>query len=163
MNAKAILLSTIICAGAADVATAQKAMVTGPHAIVYKTKANYKRLVPVVLSEDKSRIESYPDPHDVKAGGSAMLPTELHKGYLLDNRGIGANTAFLKMTWEKYAALPTVPSTDELYKMIIDKDPFSSICDCGSKRSFKRPAADLNKLIDSKKLLKTCKPIKPGK
>ena len=157
------LCFTLICAALANTASAQKAGVTGPHAIIYKTKGNYKKLVPVVLSDDKSKIVSYPDPHDMKTGGSRMQPTDLHKGYLLDNRGVGVNTAFIKMNWEKYAALPAAPSTDELYKMIVDKDPFTTICDCGNKHSFKHPIADLNRLIDGKKLQKACKTIKGGK
>ena len=67
-----------------DIASAQKARLTGPNILVYKTKKDYRKLVPVILSEDKSQIVSYPDPHDIKTGGDHMLPITLHKGYLMD-------------------------------------------------------------------------------
>ena len=158
-----ILCTIVLSLAGASTGLAQQAMVTGPHALVYKTKGNYRKLVPVVLSDDKATIVSSPDPRDVKAGGTRLLPTELHKGYLLDNRGISANTAFINMTVGKYAALPAAPSPAELYKMIIDKDPIVMLCDCGKKSAFKHPAADLNKLIGNKKLLKTCTLLKGKK
>ena len=37
-----------------------------PHLIVYKTKVDYNNFVPIILSEDKTEIISYPDPIDVK-------------------------------------------------------------------------------------------------
>ena len=163
MKAKNILCCTIVGWAAAYTATAQHAHAAGPHQLVYKTKADYRNLVPVELSDDKSKIISYPDPHDVKAGGGRLLPTKLHKGYLLDNRGIGANTAFINMTLQKYAALPAAPAPSELFSMIVDKDPIVALCDCGKKSAFKNPADDINKLIDSRKLLKSCTVIKNAK
>src|ERR1035437_9891940 len=73
---------------------------TGPPTMVYKTKADYSKNVPVTLSDDKSVIISYPAPIDLKPGGSFATPTLLQDGYLLDNRGINAKVAFLKMTYE---------------------------------------------------------------
>src|SRR5436309_2146351 len=79
--------------------------IPGPHAMVYKTKANYSKLVPVDMSDDKTQIASYPAPTDVVSGSGYATPTQLHSGYLLDNRGIGKNAAFLKLTYEEYAKL----------------------------------------------------------
>ncbi len=163
MNAKTLLCTAVISCCAAHAATAQHMRALVPHLLVYKTRGDYKNLVPIVLSDDKSKIVSYPDPHDVKAAGNRLLPTPLHKGYLLDNRGINANTAFLNMTWEKYAALPSAPSADELLSMIKDKDPVVMLCDCGKKSAFKHPAEDINRLIDGKKISKACTTIKNSK
>ncbi len=163
MNTKTILCSTIISCCAAQAVTAQHMQRPQPHLLVYKTKTNCRNLVPVVLSEDGSKIVSYPAPQDIKAGGSRLQPTPLHKGYLLDNSGVGANTAFINMTREKYAVLTEAPSASELFKMITHKDPITILCDCGIKSAFKNPAAEINKLIDSKTLLKTCTAIKKSK
>ncbi len=132
----------------------------GPHLLLYKTRRDYRALVPVALSDDKKRIVSLPDPGDLRTSQGYAMPVLLHKGYLLDKRGIGKNVAFLKMTYKEYAALQLPPPTDELYKMIIDKDPLSSLCDCGPASLFKNPEMKLNSLIDGKKLKKACKTLR---
>jgi hypothetical protein len=134
--------------------------VTGPKAVVYKTKKNYNNLVPVTLSADKSRIASYPAPSDLKQNGNLAKPTKLKKNYLLDNRGIGKNTVFLNMTYEQYAALSEAPTLNEMYAMIVDKDPIAEMCDCGERSKYKNTEQELNKLIKSKKLKKNCQTIK---
>ena len=134
--------------------------VPGPHTMVYKTKADYNNLVPIDLSDDKTQIMSYPDPTDVKTENGYHTPTPLHKGYLLDNRGVGKNTAFLKMSYEEYAKLKTPPTLQELFDMILEKDPLTELCDCGLKTAFTDINLQLNQLIDSNKLRTTCKPIK---
>ena len=108
-----------------------------PQAIVYKTKGDYTKYVPVTLSEDKSKIVSYPAPQDVFTNGKLALPTQLAHGFLLDNRGIGPNSAFIKITYEEYAKLAQPPSPDELYKLIIDKEPFTEMYDLGPRSNFK--------------------------
>lgn len=123
--------------------------VASPQAIIYQTKADYNHLVPVILSSDKSQIQSYPDIRDIVSGGKFALPTVLHKGYLLDNRGIGENVAFLKLTYEEYAALPSTPKPEELMGMIIDKDPLKVMYACGPKGKFVNAEEELNRLIDS--------------
>lgn len=132
----------------------------GPHAIVYKTKADYSNNVPVLLSDDKSGIVSYPHPMDIKSGNSYPLPTFLHDGYLLDNRGINKNVAFLKITYEQYAKLAHPLSLQEMTDLIIDKDPLIEMCDCGIRSIFIDLTGQLNQLIDTKKLRTTCKTIK---
>ena len=109
----------------------------GPHAIVYKTKADYSKYVPVTLSEDKSHIVSYPAPQDVFYEGKLAIPTQLHHGYLLDNRGVTVNSCFIKITYEEYSKLPQSPSPDDLYKLIIDKNPFTEMYDLGARSDFK--------------------------
>jgi hypothetical protein len=134
--------------------------VPGPHVMVYKTKANYDKLVPVELSDDKTQITSYPDPKDIRNDNGYQYPTPLHNGYLLDNRGIGKNAAFLKITYEEYAELQTPPSLKELLSMILDKDPLLELIDCGSLSAFPDMPAQLNEQIDNNKLRINCKVIK---
>lgn len=134
--------------------------IPGPKAIIYKTVKDYNNHVPVLLSEDKSTIVSYPHPNDITLGSGFPLPTLLHDGYLLDNRGIGKHVAFLKLTYQEYSQLTAIPSLDELYSMILDKDPLVELCDCGNKRAFSDAPTQLNQLIDAKKLRTTCKTVK---
>jgi hypothetical protein len=132
----------------------------GPPTMVYKTRADYSSYVPVLLSDDKSRIISYPAPSDLFVGGKYTVPTPLKEGYLLDNRGINQNVAYLKLSYREYSNFKEVPSTDALYKMIIDKDPLTELCDCGNRHAIKNPEKALNKLIRKGKLRKDCRVIK---
>lgn len=130
------------------------------HLFVYKTKADYYNFVPVILTEDKSKIISYPDPLDVKLDGKSQMPTILHEGYLLDNRGINKNIAFINITYEDYARLKTIPSLTELYNLIIDNDPLIELYDCGIKSGAIDDFNKINRLIDNKKLRAETKVIK---
>jgi hypothetical protein len=132
----------------------------GPQALVYKTLKDYSNHVPVLLSDDKSEIASYPAPKDVMSGSNYLTPTRLKKEYLLDNRGIGKNVAFLKYTYAEYAQLEKAPSLQSLYDAIIDKNPLLELCDCGNKTGFSDIESQLNYLIDKKSLREICKIIK---
>ncbi len=77
------------------------------------------------------------------------------------NSGIWINTAFLKLTYAQYAALKKTPATKELYKMIVDKNPLTTLYDCGLKTAYNDPAAQMNELIDKKKLADKCKRLYP--
>jgi len=125
-----------------------------PPTIIYKTTQNYDKNVAIYLSEDKKTITGYPAPTDVSA---KSYPTPLKKGYLLDNRGIGKNIAFISLTYEEYAALRKVPSISELEKMIIDRDPIKEMYFCGHGVRYS-DISELNKLIDSK--FKDCQRVK---
>jgi hypothetical protein len=132
----------------------------GPQALIYKTNKDYSKLVPILLSEDKSEIVSYPHPSDLKPEVEYPLPTFLNNGYLLDNRGITKNVAFLKLTYKQYSELKEVPTLKELYGYIMDKDPLIELCDCGNKTIFLDIEKQLNSIIDKNKLRITCKIIK---
>lgn len=136
--------------------TAQHKTAAQPAVLVYKTKADYNGLVPVILSDDKSSIISYPAPSDLMTGEQYNKPTMLHDGYLLDNRGISRNSVFLRLTYEEYAVMGSAPSLEEMYLLISDKNPLTELYDCGTSRK----EAELNELIDSKQLKKKCKKIK---
>lgn len=126
--------------------------------LLYKTKADYHDLVPVTLSDDHRSIVAYPAPSDV--AGHRPQPTALAQGYWLDNRGIGPNVAFLKLTYADYAQLSSAPSLADLEAMIIDRDPLVALCDCGPRSTYANPAADLNALIINGRLTSRCKVLK---
>ncbi len=133
-------------------AVSEKGVSSGPPAIIYKTKQDYYDKVPVILSDDKLEIESYPGIKDVFFKGELAYPTHLDNGFLLDNRGINKNAAFLKMTYEEYSKLDQTPSKDELFRMILDNDPFTVMYSCGSKFKYKNIVDELNQAINENKL-----------
>ena len=132
----------------------------GPPTLVYKTRKDYTNHVPVLLSGDKTKIVSYPDPKDFSNPGKYPLPILLKKGYLLDERGIGLNVAYLRLTYKEYAALEKAPSLSEMMNMVIDKDPLTELCNCGNRQIFADVETQLNDLIDSGNLKTSCKVIK---
>jgi len=124
----------------------------GPHVIIYKTRKDYNDKVPVLLNEEKTKIISYPGVKDVFYNGKLAIPTSLSDGFLLDNRGIGKNVAFLKITYEEYSKLEEPPSTSEMMNMIIDKEPLTEMYDCGNRYQYKDIPDDLNRIISNKQL-----------
>ena len=133
--------------------------VTGPPVIIYKTKGDYYDKVPVILSEDKSKVVSYPGARDLYKGDKLALPTRLHDGYLLDNRGINENVAFLNISYENFTKMQRVFTAGQLYEMILDKDPLTVMYNCGKKGKFKDEVSELNDIIDKGDLQK-CKKLK---
>lgn len=123
---------------------------TLPHALVYKTKKDYSKNVPVSLNEDKTAIVSYPAPTDIFFNGSFAYPTPLENGYLLDNRGIGQNVAFLEYTYQEYSELKQVPEKNMLFKKIIDFNPLMELWDCGIRKQSKTEIEIYNTLIKNK-------------
>ena len=128
--------------------------------LVYKTKKNYNNLVPVLLNDDKTQIVSYPDPKDLKVGGSLLLPTLLENNYLLDNKGIGKNVAFLKYTYEEYSKFQTLPTLQELYNNLIDLNPLIELCDCGNKSNYEDLEKQLNEYLRKDIITVKCKVLK---
>lgn len=102
-----------------------------PHIIVYRTRGDYRNLVPITLNAEGTAVVSYPAPSDIHPSAK---PEDLGNGWLLDHRGVGRNTAFTDYTYEAYAALPAAPSAAELLQHVIDKHPFVEIRDCGTKQ-----------------------------
>ena len=123
-----------------------------PPCIVYKTKADYSKNIPVILSGDKKRIVSYPDVKDVYYQGEFAYPAGLKKGFLLDNRGIGPDVAFLSVTYEEFSKMEKTPSADELYDLIIDKDPLLVMYKCGNRSDYQDIKKELNEIISSGKI-----------
>ena len=130
----------------------------GPHVIVYKTKADYRLNVPVVLSEDKTKIVSYPAKEDIKNIDGFTYPEKLKNGYLLDKRGITKNTAFLDITYEEYFNLSG--EIDITTIKILDPDPFTEIYDCGNLTSYNNVKKQINEIIESERLESTFRSMK---
>ena len=125
-----------------------------PVAIIYKTKKDYNNKVPVTLNDEKTKIVSYPAIKDVYYNGKLALPDKLNDGFLLDNRGISKNVAFLNITYEEYSKRTEVYSLAEMMNLIIDKDPLTVMYNCGSRYQYTDIVKDLNKYIDTKQLSK---------
>lgn len=132
---------------------------TSEPAVIYKTKADYSQLVPITLSADKSSIVAYPAPKDVYYKGVLAKPKALKDGFWLDNRGIGPNSAFLKLTYEEYSKLNSAPLLSDMMNMLTDKDPFTEIYNLGNRDRFKDEVKEINALI-TKGALKKFKKIK---
>ena len=131
-----------------ETATAQQAVnITAP-VLIYKTHKDYSNLVPVTLSDGGTKVISYPAPTDLMAN---QKPTKLKKGYLLDNRGISRNTAFISLSYEVYSKLKEAPSLAELNDLIVDRDPFKELYNCGNRNQYKDLVPELNKIIVEKK------------
>jgi hypothetical protein len=126
-----------------------------PPVVIYKTSKDYKNNVPVNLTEDGKSIASYPDIRDIYYNGALAYPTVLQQGYLLDNRGVGPNTAFLDYTYEEYQKLGQTPTPEELMKHVIDSNPLTELYTCKCEKD----TAFLNSLI-RKGGLSNCKKIK---
>jgi len=125
---------------------------SGPPTIVYKTSEDYTEYVPVTLSEDKSKITSFPHPKDLFLNGELALPTKLSDGFLLDNRGIDTNVAFLSIKYNAYSKLKSAPNPDSLLTLILDDEPLQAFYNCGSKYIFKDIVTELNGMIESSRL-----------
>ena len=131
----------------------------GPAAIVYKTKKDYSKNVPVILSEDKSEIVGYFSPKDLIRNEKVKYPDTLNNGYLLDNIGINQNVAYTSLIIDSYTKSMQVISVNKLFELIIDNDPLTEMYNCGNKGKMNNPIENLNNIID-KRQLKYCKKLK---
>lgn len=123
--------------------------ISGPQVIIYQTTKDFSQLVPIIMSDDKKEIVSYPDVKDIYFRGTLAYPTVLHNGFLLDNRGIDKNVVFIKLSYEEYSKLTHTPTVDELMSMIIETQPIRIMYSCGNRAAFKNIEEELNSKIDS--------------
>ena len=130
-----------------------------PPCIIYKTKADYSNQVPVILSDDKMTISSYPDISDIRKQGDKVYPVALVNGFLLDNRGIGPNVAFLDITYDEYVKYSKSPGPEDLFKQILDADPLLEMYQCGNRYQYEEMVAELNQLIEAE-IFSNCKKLK---
>jgi len=133
--------------------------VNSPPCIIYRTRSDYSMYVPVTLSADKSKIVSYPDIKDIYYNGKLSVPTLLANGFLLDNRGISLQVAFLDYTYIEYSKLSSTPPATDLMSLLMDKDPLLEMYQCGQRSQYTDIEQELNVLITSGKL-NTCKKLK---
>jgi hypothetical protein len=125
-----------------------------PHLLVYKTKGNYNKLVPVELSADKSSVSFYPSPKDV---ANNPAPVKLKHGYWLSKSGISTRTAFLSISIKEYSKLSAPPSRTELFEKIKEKSPLTELWDCGVRGSLTEK--ELNALIKAGNLIDKCSKV----
>lgn len=150
---KSAVLLILICSfitpafSRGDLVTPQ-APANSPVVIVYKTKHNFDKYVPVVLSEDRQRIVSYPAPQDLMTHGKFAYPTKLAKGYRLDNRGLNLYSAFLDITYLEYSKLKSVDPA-ELFRHIKSATPFRFFYRCEKRNTYKDIVRELNVKIKS--------------
>ena len=130
------------------------------HVVVYKAPKRFRDHVPVVLSSDKKKVVSYPDPADIRAGGNYVLPALLHKGFMTGGYGIGSNSVFLQYTFNEYASLTHTPSPEELLKKVIRRGTVKEVCNCGLLIHGDHTIDTLNKWIDQGLLKIKCKVVK---
>ena len=128
-----------------------KPYVTGPRVIIYKTTENYYMHVPVVLSEDKKSLVSYPAPGDVYFNGDLAYPVKLEDGFFLDRRGVTPQSGFLSWTYYEYSRFEKTPSPVELLNKMLNNDPFTEMYDCGTPTQYKDMVNELNQKIKAGK------------
>lgn len=106
--------------------------------LIYKTKEDYRHLVSVQLSEDGRSLVAFPAPSDV----ASQRPLELVDGYLLKRM---PGNVFLSLSIEDYAARSRTYGAEELYTLIVDRQPYLEIYDCSSCAT--GDTASVNQLI----------------
>ncbi len=116
----------------------------GPPVIIYKTKKDYSQNIPVGLSPDKKHLASFPAVSDIYYNGVLATPQSLNDGFLLDNRGIGPDVAFLSITYSEYSRLKKTPPADSLFKLVIDNDPLTEMYNCGIRFEYEDIVSELN-------------------
>ena len=127
--------------------------------IIYKTKGDYANLVPVILSDDKTRIVSYPGVSDIVKQGDRVYPVDLGNGFLLDNRGIGPNVAFLDISYEEYSTYSKTPSVNKLFEHLLDADPLVVMYQCGVREDNPGMVSKLKEMVQGG-TFSSCKQLK---
>lgn len=150
-----LILMSVSCSTSKK--TSENYMANEPF-VIYKTRADYSQLVPIILGADKQTVVAYPAPADLKNGDQLRLPTQLIDGYLLDNRGITLNVAFTSYTYNEYAALNTAPSLKDLMESIVDKEPLVELYDCSQLLKHKNDIEKVNQIV--KRNFKNCVRVK---
>lgn len=86
-----------------------------PKATAFRMSGDYASNVGVTLNPDGS-LAYYPDPADISIYSA---PLAIGDGWWLNRQGISSGSVFTKWTFEEYAALPSVPSREEIISAVI--------------------------------------------
>lgn len=138
--------------------SSDKISISRPPTVIYKMKRDYSRNVPVLLSDDKSEIVSYPHPMDlIGMTSKEVMPIRLHDGYYLDRRGINKNVAFLNISYNSYRKLRKPLSIKEIEKLILDRNPLTEIFTCTNHTYSEKNIDKINSMIDRGEISSICK------
>jgi hypothetical protein len=152
-----MLLPNIVIANQDKGISSGKAMISQPPMVIYKMKRDYSRNVPVLLSDDKKEIVSYPHPLDlIGMTSKEVMPIRLHGGYYLDRRGINNNVAFLNITYNSYRKLRKPLSIKEIEKLIVDRNPLTQILICNNHTYSEKNIDKINSMIDKGEISSIC-------
>ena len=153
-----VLLPNIVIANQDKGISSGKAMISQPPMVIYKMKRDYSRNVPVLLSDDKKEIVSYPHPLDlIGMTSKEVMPIRLHGGYFLDRRGINKNVAFLNISYNNYRKLRRPVSISEIEKLLLDRNPLTDFLSCPDITYSRKFVQDINSLIDKGELKSICR------
>lgn len=86
-----------------------------PNATAFRMSGDYANNVAVTFSQD-GELLYFPAPTDITADSE---PISLGEGWWLNNQGLGPNSVFTKYTFAEYAALPEVPSPQQIKLAVI--------------------------------------------
>lgn len=86
-----------------------------PDATVFRMSGDYAGNVAVTLNADGS-LQYYPAPSDITPESA---PYDLGNGWWLNRQGLSGNSVFTKWTFAEYAALPVVPTHEEIKAAVI--------------------------------------------
>ncbi|HLO60669.1 MAG TPA: hypothetical protein VK179_18105 [Bacteroidales bacterium] len=100
----------------------------GTSLTIFKTRADYSKNVPVLLSIDKSSIIGRPGEL------SGIWPIILKDSFYL-NGTLGLNTGYLSLTFDEYNQNSNW-NNDSLYKFIIDVNPYTEFYYKDNDRGF---------------------------
>ncbi len=137
----------------------------GPGPYIAKTKSDYSKYVWIGMSTDKKMITSYPGPTDVNPNREQIV---LHNGYYINSFAWGSNNVPIDVTIVDYAKMNDTLSLKQMEDLILDKNPYVELYDCGENYAaeFSQSRSDplmraavvnkLNEFIDNNSLDKTC-------
>lgn len=86
-----------------------------PKATAFRMSGDYADHVAISI-DNNGTITYFPAPTDISVNSA---PISLAEGWWLNRQGIGINSVFTKYTFAEYAALPAVPSIEQLKEAII--------------------------------------------
>lgn len=86
-----------------------------PKASAFRMSGDYAGNVAISL-DSQGNLTYFPAPSDIS---TSSAPLQLADGWWLNRQGIGINSVFTKYTFAEYAALPNVPTIEELKASII--------------------------------------------
>jgi hypothetical protein len=133
----------------------EKAALAKPNYAIYQLKNGTDLAqVPVTLDEQKQNIVAYPSPKDLAQMSNAVL----HDGWVIDLRGVNAQSAFVAEKINEYIEKNEMPNLTLWQESITNKNPFVYFYQCPG-------ALDLNaikKIIEQKKWSNCTCLVKPN-